>query len=177
MGGVAECIHPLLNSTLDAGDDTFIYRQLYSFTMRLGGHQTWSGLFGYEKKPVSLQEIETRFLGHPRHYLVTTPTTDSLRAGRSGNRIPVGARFSAPVQTQPPIRWISGLSLRKSGRGLASTTHHHLASRLKKEYSYNYSPSGPSWSVVGWTSPFTLPLLHRQHHPGFLQEIVLISHP
>ena len=26
---------------------------------------------------------------------------DSLRAGRYGNRIPVGARFSAPVQTGP----------------------------------------------------------------------------
>jgi len=41
--------------------------------------------------------------------------SDSLRAGRSGDRIPEGARFSATVQnvrgtTQPPIQWVSGLS-------------------------------------------------------------------
>jgi hypothetical protein len=40
--------------------------------------------------------------------------SDSLRAGRSGDRIPVGARISAPVQTgpgatQPPIQWVPGL--------------------------------------------------------------------
>ena len=41
--------------------------------------------------------------------------SDSLRAGRSGDRIPVGARLSAPVHTypgptQPPIQWVPGLS-------------------------------------------------------------------
>jgi len=30
--------------------------------------------------------------------------SDSLRAGRSGDRIPVEARFSAPVQTGPGTR-------------------------------------------------------------------------
>jgi hypothetical protein len=38
----------------------------------------------------------------------------SVRVGRSGDRIRVGARFSAPVQTgmdptEPPIQWVSGL--------------------------------------------------------------------
>jgi hypothetical protein len=41
--------------------------------------------------------------------------SDLLRAGRSGVRIPVGASFSAPVQTgagthQPPMQWVPGLS-------------------------------------------------------------------
>jgi hypothetical protein len=36
---------------------------------------------------------------------------DSLRAGRSGNRIPVGGRdFPHPFRpTQPPIKWIPAL--------------------------------------------------------------------
>jgi len=40
--------------------------------------------------------------------------SDWLRAGRSRDRIPVGAKLSAPVQTplqptQPPVQWVPGL--------------------------------------------------------------------
>ena len=41
--------------------------------------------------------------------------SDWLRAVRYGDRTPVGARFSAPVQNalgpnQPPVQWVPGLS-------------------------------------------------------------------
>jgi hypothetical protein len=41
--------------------------------------------------------------------------SDSLRAGRSGDRIPVEARFSEPARpalgpNQPPIQWLPGHS-------------------------------------------------------------------
>jgi len=35
--------------------------------------------------------------------------------------------------TQPPIHWVPGFSWGYSGRGVALTTHRHIAPRLKKE--------------------------------------------
>jgi hypothetical protein len=59
-----------------------------------------------------------------------------LRAGRSGDRIPVIARFSTTVQTgfvAHPSSYTMGTgsySRRESGRIVALTTHTHLALRL-----------------------------------------------
>jgi len=89
--------------------------------------------------------------------------SESLRAGRSGDRIPVGARFSAPVQTGPgvhPASYTRGAlsfpRVKRPGRGVE--THPSSAKFKEKVELYLYSTSGPSWPVLGWNLP--LPLTH-----------------
>jgi hypothetical protein len=81
----------------------------------------------------------------------------TLRAGRSVDRIPVGARFSAPVQTDPgayPASCTMGTGsfpgVKRPGRGV---DHPPLSSAEVKERVELYlcSPSGASWPVLGWT--------------------------
>jgi hypothetical protein len=80
--------------------------------------------------------------------------SERLRAGRPGDRIPVGARFSAPVQTGPgahPASCTMGtwsfLGV-ESGRGMTLTPHPLLVPRSKNRVAlYLYSPYGPSWPV------------------------------
>ena len=74
--------------------------------------------------------------------------SNSLWAGRSRDRISVGAEFSAPVQTGSeahPASCTMGigcfLGVKRPGRGIDHPPH--LAPRLKKEL-YFYSPAGPS---------------------------------
>jgi hypothetical protein len=87
--------------------------------------------------------------------------SDSLRAGRSGDRIPVGERFSAPFQTgprptQPPIQFV--LAVKRLGRGVNHPPH--LAPRLKKQYSYtSTAPLG-----LRGVLPLPLPLLLTKYH-------------
>jgi len=62
--------------------------------------------------------------------------------GRSGDRIPVGARFSAPAQTGPeahPASCAMGTGSFpgvRCGRGVTLTPHPLLVPRSKIEYSY-----------------------------------------
>ena len=94
--------------------------------------------------------------------------SDSLRAGRSGNRSPLGTRFSAPVQTgpgaHPPIHTMDTGSFpgeKRPGRGV----HHPPPSSAEvkeKIEVYINSPSRPSWRVLGRTLP--LPLKRKFHN-------------
>jgi len=69
-----------------------------------------------------------------------------LRAGRSGDRIPVGARFSAPVQTGPG----GHVASHAMGTGSPSPSNAEVEVRVEL---YFWSFSGPSWSVLGWPLP------------------------
>jgi len=97
-----------------------------------------------------------------------------LRAGRSEDRIPVGARFSSPVQTGSeahPASYTMGTAsfpgLKRPGRGV---DHPPPSSAEVKEtvQLYFYSASRPSWPVLRWTLP--LPL-----HSFFLPPSMLSS--
>ena len=65
-----------------------------------------------------------------------------LWAGRSGDQIPVGARFSTPVQTSPEAHTASCTMATGSflgvrcGRGVTLTPHPLLVPWSKIEYSY-----------------------------------------
>jgi len=80
---------------------------------------------------------------------------DSLRAGRSGDRIPVGVRFSAPVQTGPGVYlafYIMGTrsfpGVKRPGHGVDHTPASCAEVKERVEM-YLISPFGPSWQVVG----------------------------
>jgi hypothetical protein len=104
-------------------------------------------------------------------YLFTFYSTqnDSLWAGRSGNRIPVGAKFSAPVQSGPGAHLASHtmgtgslLGVKRQRRGV---DHPPPSSAEVKERvgPYLYSTSGSSWPVLGRNLPSPLSLLHPKH--------------
>jgi hypothetical protein len=109
------------------------------------------------------------FWRRPPHFWAVQVTlvgrySDSLQAGQSGYRIPVGARFSAPVQTGPEALY-DGYRVFPGGKAAGAWRWPHTPSSTKvkeREYLYFYFPSGPSWSVLGGTLP--LPGHTQTHH-------------
>jgi hypothetical protein len=57
--------------------------------------------------------------------------------------------------TQLPIQWVPILF---PGRGLAHPPPSSAEVKERVE-PYLYSPSGPSWPVIGWNLPFFLPFM------------------
>jgi len=81
--------------------------------------------------------------------------SDLLFAGQSGDRFPVGERFSAPVRTGPgaqPASYTKGtgsfLGEKRSGRGVDHLPPSSAEVKESVEL-YLYFPSGPSWPVPG----------------------------
>ena len=72
--------------------------------------------------------------------------SDLLWAGQSGDRIPMGARFSTPIQTAPgayPASYTMGIGSFLGGnvaREWRLATHPHPVPRLKKEQCYTSTP-------------------------------------
>jgi hypothetical protein len=73
--------------------------------------------------------------------------------------------FSQPSRlalgpTQPPIQWLAGLfpGIKRPGRGVDHPASSSAEVKERVEL-YLYSPSGPSWPVIG--RPLPLPLPYR----------------
>ena len=82
--------------------------------------------------------------------------SDSLRPGRSWDQILVETRFSAPVQTGPgvyPASYTMGTGsftgVNRPGRGVDHPTPSSAEVKERVEL-YFYSPSRPSWPILGW---------------------------
>ena len=81
--------------------------------------------------------------------------SDGLRTGRSWDRIPVKARFSAHVQTVPGTQpafhtMVTGSfpGVKRPGRGVDHPLLSSAEVKERVELDF-YSPSGSSWPVLG----------------------------
>ena len=84
---------------------------------------------------------------------------DSLRVGRSGDRIPLRTRFLAPFHTghgaHPASYTMGTVSFPGAKRPERDADPSPPSSTevKKRVVLYLYSTSGPSWPVLGWTLP------------------------
>jgi hypothetical protein len=93
--------------------------------------------------------------------------SDSVRAGRSGDRFPALVRFSTPVHTGPgahPVSCTMGIEsfprVKRPGHDVDHPPPSSAEVKGRVEL-YLYSPSGPSWPVMGWTVPLPFFVFYR----------------
>ena len=108
----------------------------------------------------------------------------SLRARRSGDRIPVVARYSATIQTcrgthRTCTMGTGSLSPRVIGQGVALTIHPHLAPRLKNTLSI--FPQKMMYNFTGiledvWRFQKNLPTSSMTKIPLFILRTVPCGH-
>jgi len=76
--------------------------------------------------------------------------SDWLRAGRSGDRIPVGGDIFHTCPdlgpTQPPVQWVLGLSRVKKRPGRGADPSPPSTAVVKRKYSYTSTPPVPCGS-------------------------------
>jgi hypothetical protein len=108
------------------------------------------------------QIIRDSFTSHSTLYALPYMCRDSVLLGvwRSGDRIPVGPRFSAPVRAGPganPTSYTVGTGslsrgVKWPGRGVIRppTSCTEVKEMLEPYFS---SPSGPMWPVLGFADP------------------------
>jgi hypothetical protein len=94
--------------------------------------------------------------------------SDSLWAGQSGDPIPVGARFSAGIQTGPgahPASYTVGTTSFPGVKWLGRGFNHPPPSRVevKERVELYLSPSVPSWQVIERTLFLPLSVLCRHN--------------
>jgi hypothetical protein len=89
-----------------------------------------------------------------------------ITKGKAGYRIPVGARFSAPVQIGPgahPASYTRGTGT-FHGVAAGACVDHPSPTRTEVEGTvqvYIYSPTGPSWHAIGWILLIPLPKYYQ----------------
>jgi hypothetical protein len=109
------------------------------------------------------KNVKSPFCVLIRHMALFKAGQQLATAGRSGDWIPVGTRFSVLVQTSlgaQPASYIMGtgsfLEVKRPGRG--GNHPPHLTSKLKKEYNYT---SIPLWAFMACSrAKCTLPCTH-----------------